>query len=185
MISTKQIWKDLAGSAYTKLVQSRELAIAHLNDRDSRVRIASLHICRTVWNCISDDDYLDACRRMAEGDPVDEVRVHAIGLYANGLRGTRDRDAKRLLALLVQDQDNSDATRLEAYWGLREVEFGLTEEDVVNRTFSLMKRVLSKKFLPDEEQVMHEVSATASQIGIDLESVDSIDWEFVGRCISA
>jgi hypothetical protein len=175
---THETWKDLAGSSYDKLMESKDAALATLAHPNGNVRIAAIHICDSVWHCAKQDEFVRACRQMAAEDPDEVVRAHAIGMYGKAMRLTKDLAASRFLADLVKRGGTSQDLRKASYWALREVQMGLTEEDTIRRTISVLKLGFHKLPMPLSEQDIK--SALGSYFSkIDWDSVDVIDWDFV------
>jgi hypothetical protein len=182
MNATTDVWKDLAGNCYPELVRSKESALAHLFDTDSNVRIAAINICDRLWNCSADQEFVVACRRIADADIDDSVRVHAVSKLGKTLQSSKDRSTSLFLAQIVKSANISEDLRRAAYWALREVQFGLTEEDNVKRTISLIKMVLRKKPKGmSEEQVKNSLFGGGQFSNIDWNTADQIDWGFVNQ----
>lgn len=180
-----EVWKDLAGSLYDELVQSEERAMAHLFDADRNLRIAAIDICHSVWNCSANVGFLNACQDVAAADPDDSVRTHALEIFGAALESSQDPSACQFLADLAKDGTNPEEVRRAAYWALREVQLGLTEEDNIKRLASAMKLALRRAPMGMAEQ---EVKRAVLCNGYFPEAVwdcaDEIDWDFVDRYAS-
>ena len=180
-----EVCKELAGSLYDKLVQSKENAMAHLFDADHNVRKAAFYICDSVWKCSADIDFVNACRIIGVTDPDESVRVHAIGSYGKALQSSQDPAASQFLADLVKDRRISSGVREAAYWALREIQLGLTEEDNVTQLASLLKIALSKMSMNmTEEQVKTTLLSHGRYPESIWDSADKIDWSFVEKYAS-
>ena len=182
MSVTDDVWKDLAGSRYPDLVRTKEAALAHLFDSDSNVRIAAINICDSLWKCSADREFIAVCRKIADTDVDDSVRIHAASMLGKALRATKDSSASQFLAKIVKSDGSSTDLRRAAYWALREVQLGLIEEDNVKRSMSLIKLVLHKQPIGmSEEQVNHSLFGSGHFSDIDWNAVDQIDWGFVNQ----
>jgi hypothetical protein len=182
---TQAVWKDFAGTLYDDLVRSKESCLKHLSNPDSNVRIAAIHVCDSHWNCSADATFLDACRKLATTDPHDAVRAHAIASLGKAMRSSQDFSTSRFLADLVKNPDSSEDVRKEAYWALREVQLGLTEEDAVKRTIALLRLAYHELPIHGTEEDMRKVILGSGRYPqIDWDSVDQIDWDFVNRFAS-
>lgn len=182
MSVTSQVWKELAGPHYGELILSKKAALAHLFSADRNVRIASIHICDQVWECSSDTEFVNACQRIAATDADDSVRVHAIEAFGRAFQSSQDPAASEFLAGIVRNRNSSEEVRKTAYWALREVQMGLSEEDTVKRTISLMKVAIRK--LPmgvTETQVKQLLLCGGRFPESTWDSADQIDWGFVNR----
>lgn len=186
MTSTHELWKDMAGEHYEHLVRSKEAALGHLFHPDRNVRIAAINICSSYWDCLADSEFVADCRRLAEADLDEIVREHAICALGGALRGSKDPSASQFLANVVKSRKDSEDLRRAAYWALREIQFGLTEEDNVRRTISLMKLMLHKHPRGiSEEQVKRELFGGGRFSDIDWDKVDELDWTFVNKHLVA
>ena len=177
---THEVWKELAGSRYDQLVASKEIALGLLFDADRNVRIAAINVCDSYWKCSSDIEFVTACRKIAALDNDDSVRAHAIRSLGTALRSSKERLTSGFLANLVTDEDSSDEVRKAAYWALREIQFGLTEEDVVKRSISLMRlamRSLSTEMTEDDVKAVMLCNGRFPET--TWGSADQIDWDFV------
>ena len=185
MGASHEQWKHLAGSAYGGLMSSKESAMAGLNDADSNVRIAAIHICGTNWDCSKDPAFADACRALAETDQSDAVRYHAIGALGHSFRSSQDPTISRFLADLATHDKAAEDVRQAAYWALREIQTGLNDEDLVKQFIRVTKAVVCRMPPHKAKQHLNETLRVLSQVSdLDWESGDQIDWEFVSRFVS-
>jgi hypothetical protein len=181
----EEIWKEMAGPVYSDLVQSKEKALANLFHADSNVRTAAIHICDSFWNYGQDIKFVNACRKIAAADPVETVRAHAILSFGKAYQSSKDLSASQFLADIVMDNGNSFGLRMAAYWALREIQIGLTEEDTVKRAFSLIKLGVRKLAMGlSEEDAKTKLLGAGDFPRIDWDSVDQIDFDFVIRFAS-
>src|SRR5262245_14773018 len=185
MSATIEALKDLAGPLYDELIESKAKAMARLLDPASSIRIAAINICDVVWHCLGEPVFVNTCRTIAAADPDDSVRVHAIGAFGRALRSSQDHPSSQFLANLVRNKESSEEVRMAAYWALREVQLGLTDEDCTGRSISLIKlasRRLQKGITPEQHKRLLLGGAGFPKAGWD--SVDQIDWDFVDRYAS-
>ncbi|MFL5245219.1 MAG: HEAT repeat domain-containing protein, partial [Gemmataceae bacterium] len=158
----------------------------HLFDPNPTVRKAAIGICDIHWNCSSDMGFINACRELAGSDPDQSVRADAIRSLGKALESSRDPSASHFLANVVKDGDKSQEERAAAYWALREIHLGLTEQDNVKRSISLMKLALPRLEMGmTEEEVKQTLLGRGQFAYIDWDSVDLIDWDFVNQFVSS
>lgn len=182
---TEAVWKDLAGPLYDELVQSTQAAMAHLFDPSSDIRFVALDICDRLWDCSGDVEFVDACRQIAATDPDDSVRARAIESFGKAFRSSKNPSASQFLADIVKDSKRSDGVRTTAFRALREIQLGLTEDDEMKRTISLMKASLRKiPWLMSEDEARHILLGAGYYPNMDWDSVDEIDWAFVDQYAS-
>jgi len=115
-------------------------------------------------------------------DPDARVRNVAIDSLGAAYRDTKDPDVSHLLADIVLRADLSKDLRLVAYWALREVQLGVTSEDLVKKGVRFAKLAYER---PGGGGVPVQVKRTLLRNGRLPESVwDSageIDFDFVKR----
>ena len=180
MSAPSEIWKDLAGPLYDQLVATKEQALALLFHADSNVRIAAISVCRSAWDCSSDPAFLNACQTLAANDANDTVRCHAIDSLGSALRSSRDPSASRFLAGIALDPVVSDNVRRAAYRALREIQFGLSEDDVIRRSIPLFRAAAER--MPSqfsEEQIKGVLRAIGKSPETEYDQQHQIDWDFV------
>lgn len=186
MTLTHEVWKDLAGPLYDELVQDKAFAFEHLVNPNGNIRIAAINIYGSLWNGSTDPAFVNACRQIAATDPDNSVRAHAISAFGQALRSSHDAVASRFLADVAKDCNSSEAVRIAAYWALREIQLGLTEEELIMRMIPLMKEALRR--LPigmTEQEVKHTILGAGRFPETLWHSADQIDWDFVDRYASA
>ncbi len=180
MKETEEVWRGLAGPLYDALVENREAAFLHIFNTDWKVRIAAIHVCQSAWQGSADRRFVDACRQLAGNDPNDLVRQVAIHSFGEALRSSKDVSACRFLAAIVNSALNSEQVRRAAYFALREVHLGLTEEDFVRSNAALMKEALHELPLGmSEEEVKRVVLCGGRFPGNVWDTAEKIDWDFV------
>jgi HEAT repeat protein len=184
MSSAQDVWKDFAGDCYPELVRTKEAALEYLFHPNSKVRIAAIHICDSVWNCSADPDFVAVCRQIAETDVDEDVRVHAISTLGKAFEASKDPSLSQFLARIVKSSENSEELRKEAYWALREVQFGWTLDDNEKKAVSLIKELARKRPMGmSEEQVKQSILGVGHFPKTDWNSVDQIDWDFVNQFV--
>ena len=181
MKPTHDLWRELAGSVCDELLRSRESALVHLFDEEPNIQIAAINICDTFWNCSSSATFTDACRTLAATDPDDAVRIHAIEKYGKAFQSSHSPSASQFLADLICDKKNSEEVLQSAYWALRQVQLGLTEEDVVKRSICLAKSLVRKaqNATISEDQLKTTFLCGGRFSDTVWDFADQIDWEFV------
>lgn len=182
MDETHDIWRRAAGAAYEDLVRSKETALRHLFDEDWKVQAAAISICQFTWRCLADARFVDACRELAATAANDRVRAGALSAFGEALRSSQDASESRFLAGIVTDVRNSKYVRMAAYWALREVQFGRTEEDSVKQMVIDAKEALAT--LPTgltEEDAKRIVLCRGRYPESLWETADSIDSDFVNK----
>lgn len=179
---THAYWRTTAGDAYVGLVHSKDASISLMNDANPAVRITAISVCDLHWKCSGDQNFRATCQRLAMNDPDERVRNVAIDSLGAAYRDTKDPDVSHLLADTVLRADLSKDLRLVAYWALREVQLGVTSEDLVKKGIHFAKLLHER---PGDGGVPAQVKHTLLRNGRLPESVwDSageIDFDFVKR----
>jgi hypothetical protein len=182
MSDANEVWKDLAGPAYLDMVRSKEAAFEHLFNPDSNVRIAAINICASRWECSGDAEFVNACRTLAAVDIDTSVRAHAISALGEAFRETRDSSISQFLADTITLHKKADELGTAAYWALREVQVGLTEEDLIKRSIAFMKDVIRKARVHGIESQVRDLLVHPANLKEELwNSAEQIDWDFVDR----
>ena len=185
MRETDETWRELAGPLYDELIRSKEAALSRLFAPERDVRIAAIHICQSTWQCSTDSRFLDSCRRLANTDPDDLVREHAASSLGMALCASQDRSTSQFLAALAKNGVTPQHVRMAAYWALREVQLGLTEEDLVRRSAALMK--IAMRRLPtgiSEEDAKRTALCDGRFADGVWDTAEQIDWNFVDKFLS-
>src|SRR5258708_6108268 len=121
--------QDLAGQHYEVMMRSKEATLEYLSAPDYRLRLAAILICQSTWNCDFDVQLVDACTAIADSDADDSTRSAAIGALATALSSTKQPNVSQFLANLATKRTTPNEVRIEAYWALRDVQFGRGDAD--------------------------------------------------------
>ena len=176
------VCKALAGDYFDILIASKDDCTAHLQNADPTVRLAAITVYGSVWADKSDSEFFVTSQRMAVEDPDPQVRAGAIGPLGAVFRSTQDASVSRFLADLARDDRNTDSIKISAYWALREVQFGLTDEELIKRGAQLAKASIHR-LAPnlDEERVREAWDRSLISVGSSWAHVDDVDWDLVRR----
>ena len=127
----------------------------------------------------------DSCRRLANTDPDDLLREHAASSLGTARCASQDRSTSQFLAALAKNGVTPQHVRMAAYWALREVQLGLTEEDLVRRSAALMKILMC--ILPtgiSEEDAKRTALCDGRFADGVWDTAEQIDWNFVDKFLS-
>jgi hypothetical protein len=177
--------EELAGVHFSKLMQSKEAAMEFLSAEDYKLRLAAILVCESTWKCSAEPRVIAACRDIVVSDANDSFRICAIGGLGRALSGSKSINTSTLLANIILDSKNSNNLRINAYWSLREVQFGLSDissDNVLKSLFGSVKAVLHD--LPDKFSENQVKSTLLAQGRIPEElwnTAEDIDWDFVAQ----
>ncbi len=155
--------------------------MALLGHAEPKVRIAALSVCNRYWDCSLDPRFLATCRAIAATDGDDGVRGAAVDAIGATLAGTRDASASRFLADIATDDRVSDVVRERAYFALRAIQFGFSEQDLAARARGLV-RELVRRVPPGDEARFTKAAALRARLPLAFDAVpfsERIDWAFV------
>ncbi len=101
-------------------------------------------------------------------------------------RAAADESISRFLTDLLKDNGTPRRVRLAAYWALREVQLGLTEEDLVKRGICAVKPLLEKnvKMEMSADEMRRALLCGGRYPDSFWDSAETIDWNFVGKFVS-
>ncbi len=188
-----QTAQDLAGPQYQLMMSNKDAALEYLTTADHAVRLAAIMVCEVTWKCGCDPRVLEACRELAVSDADAPIRFCAIDVFGRGLSGSKSPAASGFLADIIVRPATSNELRLCAYWALREVQFGASDESFdqfLKGTMSAIKSILrthpersSREFLKrcSEEKTREAIAPHDCFPEGFWESAEEIDWDFVAR----
>ncbi len=172
--------QELAGRDYDEMLSSQESAMGLLSAHDYKTSLAAAMICEQNWNAGSDPRVVQACRRIAKSNAEDSFRIVAIDILSRAFSSTKHPGTSGFVAELVLDPQNSIELRTDAYWALREIQYGVDDVDFMLGTIHVVKRCLRR--YPDrfsEESVKSALLGNESFPDDFWDSADQIDWKFV------
>jgi hypothetical protein len=179
--------EELAGPNYNEMVLSKRAALACLSASDLRLRVAAIMICHFNWNCGTDPRVVEACRSIAESDADDSIRVCAVTLLGVIFDASKRLDISRFLANLVLCPTSSRELLTNAYWALRQVQFGLSDASFDNFIKGTIHMVRSQiRIRPgqlSEEIVKAKITPKGCFPEGFWESADVLDLDFVRQFI--
>ena len=109
-------------------------------------------------------------------------RVHAIDAFGRSFQTTQDASASQFVADLVKDSKSSEEVRRAAYWALRQIQLGLTDEEIVRRLVPLAKEVLRKNPAGATEEQFKQTLLCGGRFPENVwNTSEQIDWDFVDR----
>src|SRR5690348_7448447 len=123
------------------LFESSEKAFARLYNEDAKCRIAAIVYCSRHWN-LRTSEFIEICKKMAENDSDEAVRVSALYALGTVARASRDPAMSVFLANTVKRDNSSRIVRQAAYSALKEVQEGLTTDVRGERRVAILRSVL-------------------------------------------
>lgn len=178
-----QTAEELAGVHHKEMMRGKEATLAFLAAPDYRVRLAAILVGETTWNCGRDSRVVEACHHIAESDADDSIRIFAIHSLGTAFSGTKASDASLFLANMVLDAKNTVAVQRDAYWALREIQFGVGDVDfdtflkgTICVANSIM-RAFPGRFLEDDFR--RNVTPQPGFPEGFWDSAEDIEWDFV------
>lgn len=177
--------KDLAGPQYQEMIRSKEATLVYLSSPDRKLRLAAILLCEAVWNAGRDSRVIEACRHIAESDADDSYRGVAVSSLGTALDSSKARDASAFLANLILDSSESVELRRDAYWALRQIQFGVADVDFDTffmgtiRMVKTIMRELPGRF--SEDEVIRDLTPQPGFPDNFWDSADRIDLDFVSQ----
>jgi hypothetical protein len=177
--------RTLAGLHYNDMIRSKDATMEYLLSPDYSARLAAVLLCETTWKCGADSRLIAACREMAASDVPDSFRMVAVRALGRALSFAKSAGDSEFLANLIMDSSISGEVRTDAYWALREIQFGNVDSDFdtflkgVICTIKSINRVYPERF--SEEDAKSDITPRGRFPDGFWESAEEIDWEFVRR----
>jgi hypothetical protein len=112
----RQLLQQVAGPHFDELMASRESAERHLDDADSKKRLAALMVLLDHWR--PNTQLAQTCENLAFADGDATVRGVALSGLSQCYADTQDARVLRLLASIVANEQQSNRFRKSAYFGL-------------------------------------------------------------------
>jgi hypothetical protein len=126
--------------------------------------------------------FIAACQTLALTDPDDSVRTEAIASFGKAHESTRDPFASQFLASISKNTGNTQNVRAAAYWALRVIQMGVTEEDLVKGAIRLVKLAASRMPTKIDEKISREILLADGRFPTTLwNTADEIDWDYVNQ----
>jgi hypothetical protein len=106
----------LAGPFPATILDSRDVAIAHLTNDDPRIR--SVAIVSIVYQWGPSADFLDYCVRTLQQEQDPTLRMTVLWAIGFVVAGKRDKRIMKIVADILHDQTASETIRAYAYSAL-------------------------------------------------------------------
>ncbi|MFZ5830197.1 MAG: hypothetical protein ACOY3P_08915 [Planctomycetota bacterium] len=179
--------RDLAGPHYDEMMRSKETATAYLDAVEWQVCLAAIIVCGNTWQMGPDRALVLACCRIAASDGPESARGVAASVLGHLLSASKAPNASAFLADLVLDSSNSIELRRDAYWALREVQFGVAERDFdtfLKHMISVAKSVMRAYPGRFSEEAARQALTPPDRFPNGFwESAEEIDWDFVSKFV--